>query len=204
MTDTETENLITKGRHRAILRAIQFGYADTDAEQIALGFEIVDGPTVDPDTGRFVSCFGYFSDASVQYTVEKLRAIGWTGQDLADLPRLLEAGELTPEVEIVVQHKEYRGEWRADVAFVNPIGGGLIHLKRPMDGAALKQFSERMRSKLRTVGVIPPPRSGGSNAARSTHPYAPGNASDVENDIPFITCAVEAEPHAMAHWQRWA
>lgn len=176
-----TEN-IAKGKHRAKLSSIQFGFTEKDNEQIVLGFEIVgDGP----DAGRFISSFRYFSDAAVDYTVEDLKTLGWSGQDLDQLEQLRADGKIgAEEVELVVDHEEYNGEWNARVKFINRTGGGMVRLKKPMQGDELKRFSARMRDRLRASAGAPR-KSASTPAAGNGHPNAPGNGPGATDDIPF-------------------
>ena len=168
-------DLISKGRHRAIPRSFQFGYAgEDDKPQAVVGFEIVgDG---DPYAGWSISAFCFLHDKSWERSIESFRHMGWTGDEIDELPALCEAGQLG-EVEIVVDHEEYQGTVSAKVKWINKPGGGAVKLKKPMEGDALKRFSAQMRGKVRTVPSTGPARP--SNG--STQPKPAGG----QDDIPF-------------------
>lgn len=69
----------------------------------------------------------YLTDKTVEYTIEKLRAMGWEGDDFRELnqqPAVLAGHKCV----ITVSHESYEGKTRAKVNFVNPEGyeGGEI------------------------------------------------------------------------------
>jgi len=194
-----TDNLIANARHRALIRvseeAIRFGITgegENEKEQAVVLFDIVGDN--DPDNGRSITWFGYLNDKNFDRTVEALRYCGWEGDELAELPQLAAAGRLAQEVELVVVHEEYQGEWRAKVRWVNRPGGGAVQLKKPLEGQELAAFSARMKGRVRVAGdanrpggSAARPSAGGqqrSSTSRSQdpHPNAPGGGLD---DIPF-------------------
>lgn len=152
-----------RGRHAAVCRSIQF-QAPKDvgkSTQVVISFELTD--EADADHGVFISYFGSLSDAAIAHTVKALAACGWTGDDLSELPALAETGALSEPVELVVDHEEYDGTWRAKVKWVNqPGGGGKIKLDRPVEGGALADYGARMKSAIRAArnvsGARPSPR----------------------------------------------
>lgn len=176
-----TENLISKGRHAAIPRSFQFGYAgEDDKPQAVIGFEIVGDN--DPYAGWTITAFCFLHDKSWERSIESLRHMGWTGDNLEELPALCAAGQLV-EVEIVVEHETFQGEVSAKVKWINKAGGGMVKLKKPMEGTELSRFAQQMRGKIRTVsanGSRPSAGNGGSRP-QQPHPNAPG----AEDDIPF-------------------
>jgi hypothetical protein len=192
-----TENFIAEGRHAAVCRSIQFGLTKNQKEQVAIGFEIIGE---DADAGRMITYFGTFDEAqpgkrsgAIDFTLEALRNLGWTGDDLAELPALAESGQLAEEVSIVVAHEEYEGTWRAKVKWVNKPGGGMVKLETPLDDRQLKTFAASMRNRLR--GAAQRPTNGASRPAPTRHPNAPGGGND---DIPFATCDMATEPSPVA------
>lgn len=184
-----TQDLISKGRHRALVRispeAIQFGTTGEGAnekEQVVVLFDFTDQN--DPDYGRSISAFMFFTEKTTDRTIESLRHCGWVGDELADLPDIAARGELNQEVELVVDHEEYNGEWQAKVRWVNKPGGGSVKLKKPLEGRDLASFSARMKSRLRSsapVGSKPANGAGAGYRSSSPHPNAPG----ADDDIPF-------------------
>lgn len=195
---TEDNYIVAEGRHPAICRSIQFGKAGTGNVQIAIGFEIVDEGS--PDNGSNITYFGSFSDAAIEFTVQALRNCGWTGDDLVELPALADSGGLAETVSLVVAHEEYDGKLQAKVKWVNKPGSGRVKLKDPLDEGGIRNFAMQMRGKINAVsGQRRAKPSGGSGGARSGqhHPNAPGN-SDPDNDIPFASASIDAEPSAIA------
>lgn len=178
--------LITQGAHRAVLRSVSWGWTAKNKEEAACGFEITDGDG--PDTGRFITDFSYPDAGSMNLDifVENMRRCGWPGDDLAELPALARDGKLATEVELIVEHEQYDGKWRAKVKFVNRVGGGPIVQKNPMNDRDLASFAARMKAKVRaSTGVK---RAGSPPAPAPTqqnigHPNAPGNVRD--DDVPF-------------------
>lgn len=171
-------DLISKGRHMARPVSIQFGYAgEDDKPQAVVLFDIV-GEN-DPYAGWSITAFCFLHDKSWERSIESFRHMGWTGDDLEELPALCEQGQLG-DVEIVVEHEQYKGEWSAKVKWINKPGGGMVNLKKPMEGSALKSFASQMRGKIRTV-----PAGGRSSngAVQPRHPNAPSD--DGSNDVPF-------------------
>lgn len=188
------------GRFPAICRSIQFNEAGTGNTQVVIGFEICEiaegpeGPQYEA-TGTFQTYFGAFTDKATVHTVKALRACGWTGDDLAELPELADAGSLSEPVSLVIVHEEYKGEWKAKVKWVNtPNGGtGKIKLERPLEGGDLRDFAQRMKSRIRaesgtTGGARRAAPSSGNGRGNAPHPNAPGStygSSAPDDDIPF-------------------
>lgn len=173
-----SDNLINKGKHRAQCQSIAFDQTGTDDKVTAVvSFRIVDAN--DPQDGWHISAFLYFTENAVDRTLESLRHLGWVGENLDELPQLAAAGQLGEVVEIVVDHEEWDGKLRAKVKWVNKIGGAVL-LKKPLEGQALSQFSQRMRSRVRTVPAGKP--TGNAKPAAPKHPNAPGGGDD---EIPF-------------------
>jgi hypothetical protein len=186
--------ILPEGRHVALCRSVQFGWTEKGKEQIAIGFELTHPD--DPDCGARITYFGTFTDAeegkkygALDFTMQAIRYIGYTGDDLSELPALAEAGQLAQEVELVVQHEEYNGALSAKVKFVNRPGGGQVQLKKPLDERELKVFAQAMKSRLRadaprkSSGTPAPaqPTQRSMPATSKPHPNAPGNL----DDIPF-------------------
>jgi hypothetical protein len=185
-------NLITKGTHPAILRSVQLGWTqakDNKApqEEIALGFELVGDE--DDDKGRFITDFNYpcASDMSLDIFVEKLRRCGWTGDELGELPALARDSKLATQVELVIDHEEYQGKWRAKVKFVNGAGGGgLLQSKNPMSEKEAASFSARMKARVRASTGVKRSAPAQQNLG---HPNAPGGRRDAappaDDNVPW-------------------
>jgi hypothetical protein len=163
-------------------------------KEVVVPCEIVDHPTL---AGERVYWRGYFSDATVDRTIESLQNMGWQGDDLSELEDLDAAGAerfLPDTFAIVCEPEEFEGVWRLKVKWVNKSGP---MRKDPIKGNDLKAFAAQMKSKVRAVraqGGAPrqtsTPRSGGGGS--QPHPNAPGN----RDDIPFASSALCDDPIA--------
>jgi hypothetical protein len=176
--------VIVTGHHTAVCEVIQFSDPkegeDLSKAQVVIGFRIIDEDG--PDRGHMIAYYGGLADAKegkekgpYDWTLEALRAIGWEGCELLELPELAFKGLLKTPVGIVVDHEEWEGKWRAKVKFVNRLGGAIV--KRPMSGDNLKALSARMKDRLKADAakrpkvVQPSPSTNGNTAP---HPNAPG------------------------------
>lgn len=208
-----TTELITIGRHKATCFEFEFPEpAAGKAQGIALGFRLSDG---DVDQGRVITAWKYFSDGALAYTIEALRACGWKGDD----PSEITMADLANEVELVIQHEEYpfgSGDWKAKVAFINVLGGGMVKAEKRLEGNDLKKFGAAMKAKIRAVGAGAKrerPAAATGNGQHTTrqaapHPNAPGGGGDwgappprrrwPDDDIPFAACGIGFEPSAIA------
>jgi hypothetical protein len=155
-------------------------------KEVVVPCEIVEHPTL---SGERLYWRGYFSDATVDRTIESIQNMGWQGDDLSELEDLDAAGaeRLLPDVfSIVCEPEEYEGVWRLKVKWVNKSGP---MRKDPIKGNDLKAFAAQMKSKVRAVraqGGAPRQSSAGGGSGQQRmptqpHPNAPGN----RDDIPF-------------------
>lgn len=211
-------DIIQAGRHRGRCFGHEFAFSSNKGTpQVGLGFRMSEG---DVDENRVITAFRYFTDNSYEYSVADLRTCGWTGDDLATIT--LE--DLQNEVELVIVHEEYEGKVRAKVAYINPIGGGMIKSEKAMTPDELRKFATSMRTKVRAVGgagQTKPKPAGPQNTAPAggtvkhltrpaevKHPNAPGGGSDWDqappaftgpgDDVPFAACGLGFEPSAIA------
>jgi hypothetical protein len=84
---------------------------------------------------------GYFAltDKSAEYTIEKIKAMGYNGADLGELAEgNILAGH---EVRITVEHSEYNGRMSAKVAFVNPCGDAPTQQRDASAAAKARMFN---------------------------------------------------------------
>lgn len=126
-----------EGSYKAKVVGKDYCKSKGGAEQLAVRFEVVDGV----EAGHQIMEFLSFSDAALKYTVEKMRAMGWAGLDLADLSTLG-----TNEVEIVVRPEEWDGQVKMRVKFINSLGG--VALKTALNEGERKSFAARMRGMI--------------------------------------------------------
>lgn len=145
-----------------------------------------------PQKGAAITDTGWLTDKAWKYAIERLRLLGWTGDDLSEIPDLVARGGLTNEVELVIVHEDYEGRKRPRVKFMNPVGGGRA---KTMDRAALKSFAQRWKASVASVpapdGSAPASSSSTAPPPRDSHPHAPGNSGPPpadgfgDDDIPF-------------------
>lgn len=151
MADKENES-----RCRGVMRSLQFGWNDYQGvrrPQIVARFELLDGD----DKGKLDTWFASMSEdltakgdkTYCDHTVESLRACGWTGCDLSELPTLVDAGKLSCEVVLVRVHKMKDGKANTLIKYVNKLGAAKVDLKGNAMGAGdVADLAKRMRGRL--------------------------------------------------------
>lgn len=155
-------DLLPEGTYRAHAGERLLGKTTKGFEQVAVEC-IVDQPGFE---GQSITYYGFFSEAAFQYAVNSLRAMGWEGDDLADLSTVGKK-----PFSIVVKHEEYEGKLRAKVQFVNGDG---VAMKNVMGTDEVKKFAASMRSKIAAL----------SPTVRAT-PKAVAPTQNTTSDIPF-------------------
>lgn len=162
------------GTHRARATEWQLGISSTGKEQIGVMFELVGGP----HDGKHITWFGYFTDNTVDRTLESLRHCGWDSDNLAELD-----GLAANEVELVVEDEEYEGKVRSKVKWVNRVSR--LQMKEQMSPAQVQAFAARLRGKTvaskQKYGAQPAPSAPSNNASRGPAQQA----LDPEDQIPF-------------------
>jgi hypothetical protein len=130
--------MLAQGQYAA--RAIEAGLGRTKggAEQVAVAFQILDEGECQ---GKVISWYGYFTDKTVDRTLDSLRICGWRGDDLSDL-----TGVTDNEVKLVVETEEYEGKLQARVRWINAAGG--VALKDRLSAEDAKVFAARMRGRV--------------------------------------------------------
>ena len=181
-------NIIPEGKYAAVARQHKLGETSNGKEQIGIMFEIIRGP----QAGRNVLWRGFFTEKTWERTLESLRFCGWKGDDLSNI------GELPYEVEIDVEHENYRDKTFARVAWVNRRGG--VAMQNPLEGNALREFAAAMKRRAAQVqevdGIIPDVSQAQSSSPESdgASDFAPDAPDDVpdfddapppDDDIPF-------------------
>ena len=159
------------GTYRGRPLGAALGMAGTGNEQVAIEFELLD------EAGARMTYFGTFTEKATPHTLKALRVSGWRGDDLADLSSI--GGDTAPEVFLVVENEEYKGNWTAKIKWVNSTGG--VALKDPLDADRARAFAAKMRGAVlahnKGAGVKSQPSRGGAI------PPEPPPLSD--EDIPF-------------------
>jgi len=131
-------------RARAVAGSEQYGQTSKGNDQIVIDLELI-------DIGERVSTFLVFSDAAAKYSLERLRALGWSSNDLSDL-----SGIDANEVDVEVKYEEYQGEQKMKVQIRT---GNGVKLKDQLDDKAKKAFAAKYKSLAATTpapgGVAP-------------------------------------------------
>lgn len=94
-------------------------------------------------------------------TIESLRSLGWTGDDLSENPL---PGIGTLDVSVEVKHEEYQGVVRARVAWINKAGATFA---KPIEANKGKAFAAQMKGLIAKVKA-----TGGSGGASGGAPAA--------------------------------
>lgn len=136
------------GKHVARAVEAKLGYTSTGSEQVAVAFEVTEGEL----RGQTLTWFGYFSEKTVQRTLESLRNCGWQGTDISDLSTVG-----SRECQIVVEEEvDQEGTARDRVRWVNALGAGRVQLKSEMGDEAKRAFAARMRALAAGVKALEP------------------------------------------------
>lgn len=164
--------MIEAGRYKAkgVLGAL--GETSKGAPQVAVLVEITEGE----HAGTQLTWHGYFTQLTEDKTLEQLRVLGWSTDDLDDLK-----GIDANEVSIVVEHEtDDKGETRAKVRWINRPGG--LAMKQVMDATAAKKFAASMKAK-----AIASRKAGGApqrNGALPPRRQAQDEPSPFDNEPP--------------------
>lgn len=169
------------GTHRARAREWDLD-VQNGKECVVVRFELVGG---DHD-GKSIQWWGYFTEKTVDRTLDSLRHCGWASDSLAELD-----GLDANEVELVIDDEEYEGKWRSKVKWVNR--PSKLFTKAPMNAQERAAFAARLRGKTtahrQKYGTQPTPSAAPKSAPANNRTYSqhsdpePG-AADFD-DIPF-------------------
>ena len=102
--------------------------------QVVVDFQLLDIEGQSPH----IAWYGYFTDKTMDRTIETLRLCGWKGSDLNSLDGLGDN-----EVSIVLETEEYEGKARQKVQWVNRAGG--LAMANPLSADQAKAFAAKMR-----------------------------------------------------------
>jgi hypothetical protein len=124
---------ITEGRYKAhaIKGSEQYGEAGSGTLQLAIDLEV-------PELGRTLTAFLYFSEAATPFSIDRLRTLGWQGDNIRDLK-----GIDANEVDVDVRTEVFEGQtrWRVEIL----TGPGRVTLTKSLDKDA---FAERVAALL--------------------------------------------------------
>lgn len=120
----------------------QLGVSGTGTEQVAVLFELTEGP----NKGQRITWFGFFTEKTQDRTLESLEHCGWSGETLQDL-----SGISRNEVELEIDHEpDFKDptKTRARVQWVNKPGGRSLAVKQAMTETEVASFDRRMKAAL--------------------------------------------------------
>jgi len=147
---------------RAIKGSEQYGYAKTGTPQVGIDLEFIGGE----HEGATATTVLYFSENAKKYAFERLRALGWSGDDVGDL-----TGIDTNEAQATVTYESFEGKERMKVDIRT--GGGGMRFEKTMDAAQRRAFGAQLR------GDAAASRPAGAPASRA--PAAGGAAQGFGN-----------------------
>lgn len=116
---------------RGIAGSEQYGSTTNGNDQIALNLDLF-------EIGQQVTTFLVFTDASAQFGIDRLRALGWEGDDLSNL-----AGIDKAEAQVQIKYEEYQGKQQMRVQILT--GGGVV-LQNQMNDASKRAFAAKFKS----------------------------------------------------------
>lgn len=176
--------MIEEGTYRARSRRAVLGESNTGKEQVAVQWELIDGPS--NCSGQTITSYHYFSsDKAIEISLEQLRTGGFTGNDITDL-RSLHPDANPPEVELVIEHEVYGGKTRPKVKFVNSLGG--MAISKPLDDGRARSFAARMKGEMAKFDASRGTSSTRPPAARQPPGFGGPPASEFvpsDDDVPF-------------------
>jgi hypothetical protein len=168
---------------RAIACSEQYSVTNNDNDQIALDLAI-------PSIGFAGTTFLVFSEKGAPYAIERLRACGWTGDDLTKL-----VGIDNNEIDISIKYETWDGKERMKLEIAT--GGGRVKLENVMDEKQKRIFAARMKPMLsgsantaerQRGSASAPARTPAINRTEGAFDPGPPNTTQVnraEDDIPF-------------------
>lgn len=95
----------------------------------------------DPDKGKTLTYYGYFTDGTAERTIEALRLCGWDGDDITNVQDLNRN-----EVQLVVEQEEKQdgSGMRDRIKWVNRLHG--VYIGTPMGDTQKAAFKKRMQA----------------------------------------------------------
>lgn len=124
-------------RGRAIKGSEQYGLSSKGNDEILLRVQV-------PSLNRSLFVRLSFSDGAAPYSIDKLRACGWTGNDVTKLDGI-DANEV--DVNIKYEIFENKEQMKVDI-----YAGGGIKVDTPMDDKQKRSFGARVAALLKGSG----------------------------------------------------
>lgn len=156
-------------RGRGVEGSEQYGTTRGGNDQVVVDLQL--------ETGEVVSTFLYFSEAAAPHSIKRLRALGWDGDNLADLK-----GIGSRDVDVRVSYEEYEGKQQMRVEVVT---GGTVTIKDPLDDKGKRSFAQRYATLAKSIRPEPK-KAAASNGRTSRHvpDQDPNNGAETD-EIPF-------------------
>lgn len=187
--------------------AADIGQADTGTRTVSVTGRVVDHEHYD---GEEITALLHFTPKTMARSAESVLYMGFPYDDVTLLKDADEAkcAELLPEiVEFDCAPEEHEGKWQLKVKWVNKIGRGKFAFKKPLEGDDLRAFGAEMKDVFKNArGGAPkkpaPKPSNGTGGSRPQHPHPNAPGGRMDDDIPFTSCELSAEPSPIAHLLR--
>jgi hypothetical protein len=142
---------------KAVKGSEQYGESSNENKTLQIGIDMQI-----PALERSLTTFLYFSQAAAPYSFERLRALGWKGNDIMDLTGIEEN-----EVEVSVRIEEYNGKPQIRCDIITG-GGGKVVMQNKIDKAA---FAARLAAITGNSGGAPPAGAIPPSAATVKPPF---------------------------------
>lgn len=163
--------MIPFGRHkaRAIPGSVQYGISgEKQTLTITIELEV-------PSHGARVGTYLYFSPGSADFSLERLRTLGWEGKEIKDIRDLSGIGK--NEVEIDVIEELWEGKKRTKVEIV--MSGA-----KPGTIVSKDEFAARLQAILGAGAASPAPRASSPSSSAEGGSLR-GTSAQAADDIPF-------------------
>jgi|SRR5579859_2147207 len=130
-------------RGKGIAGSDQTGHTSKGTEQLAVDLQLL-------DLGRRVTTFLSFSEAAAPFSIERLQAMGWTGEN--DGQHLV--GIDRNEVTVILKYEEYQGKLQMRVDILTTRG---FSFDKPMNDQEKRGFFSRLNDLAKKQGAATKP-----------------------------------------------
>ena len=143
--------------------------------QVAVLLRLLDGGA--GIEGQLITWYGSFSEKAVDRTLDSLRLLGWTGDDVSDLSGL--TGTTAEVRAVIAQEPDQEGKVRTRVKWINAPGG--LAVRARLEEGDAKAFAEKMRGYVMWHNQ----RQKGGQPRGGTAASKPASLPADDTDIPF-------------------
>lgn len=141
-------------RARADWQSVSMGWnKDKTAERISIRLRVTDEyPSV---IGKSITWYGGFAtQGNIDFAIKALRAMGWDGESPIGKPGTGALAMLgSVDCEIVVVHRTFNDKTRAEVQYVNALGG--MGFKDALDDRAIASLNDRIKRHMSATAPRP-------------------------------------------------